>query len=233
MADEADSRPKDVWDKLSILSGFLASVLVPVAVAVVGNWYTTAIRERETAISERDQEIRRDTFDREWVQLALEILRDPDTESNIRRWAVQIISNYAQVPMENEVKDALEGGAVLPEARPVQMTAAQQQIAPDPALLPSATSRVSLMDQLQTRGIEALLARDIEGALAAYDEAYAAWPTFRNVDEIRRALIRAESEASARGQEPDWAGLYRTVAGMDLRGVSPELRKRIGELGGG
>ena len=207
-------------------------MLVPVAVAVVGNWYTTAIRERETAISERDQEIRRDTFDREWVQLALEILRDPDTEPNIRKWAVQIISSYAQVPMEDEVKDAFASGAVLPEASVVQMTA-QQALAPVQTVAPSTTSRVSLMDELQSRGIAALLAQDLPGALVAYDEAYSVWPTFRNVDEIRRALIKAESEAQSRGQEPDWQALYRTLADMDLRGVAPDLRKRISDFAGG
>lgn len=229
MAEGQDKRPKDAWDKLSVLSALLASVLVPISVAVVGNWYTAAIRDREVAISDRDQKIRQATFEREWVQLGLEILRDPDTAPNIRAWGVQIISRYAEVPMEEDVKTALTEGAVLPESTIMQFQAVpgvqQQLLAP----LPSTTSRVQAMDQLQTRGVEALLDRDLEGALAAYDEAYALWPTFRNVDEVRRALI----EASGLPGDPDWASLYGTIGAMDLRGVPPELRTRLTAGDGG
>lgn len=232
MPEVQEKRQKDAWDKLSIFSGFLASVLVPIAVAVVGNWYATAIKEKEAEISARDQKIRQDTFDREWVQLGLEILRDPDTAPNIRKWGVQIVSNYAKVKMEDDVKQAFTAGAVLPEASPAPLTA-QQALPQAQTVLPSATSRVSAMDQLQTRGIEALLARDLEGAIAAYDEAYRLWPTFRNVDEIRRALIAADAEARSRPQGVDWQKLLQTIAKLDLRGVTQEAHDRLSAAGGG
>ena len=41
------SKPKDLWDKLLMLSGFIASVLVPIVVVVVANTYTNAMKESE------------------------------------------------------------------------------------------------------------------------------------------------------------------------------------------
>jgi len=227
-----DKPAKDGWDKLAIFSGFLASVLVPIAVAVVGNWYTTAIKERETEISERDQKIRKDTFDREWVQLGLEILRAPDTKPNIRKWGVQIVSSYASVKMEDEAKAEFADGAILPEASPVSV-AAQQAFSQPQIAVPSTTSRASAMDQLQTRGIEALLNRDLDGAIAAYDEAYQLWPTFRNADEIRGILVKAEKEARSNSQGPDWQQMYKAIVKMDLRGVAKDQRDRLTAAAGG
>ena len=95
--------------------------------------------------------------------------------------------------------------------------------------LSSATARVKKIDELQERGISALLEHDFEDALAAYDAAYSVWPTFRNVDEIRRAII----DASKLPGDPNWQALYREISDMDLRGTSSWLRARLaGESGG-
>ena len=88
---------------------------------------------------------------------------------------------------------------------------------------PSATARLQTIDQLQEQGISALLAKDLKGALNAYDEAYSLWPTFRNVDEIRRAVIDASKQPAG----PNWGQLYRSIAGMDLRGVSQGLQDQL------
>ena len=219
--------PKDAWDKLSIMSGFLASVAVPVVIAVVGNWYTTAIKDRETAISERDQKIRELTFEREWAQLGLSILRDPDTAPNIRTWGVKIVSEYAKVPMEEETREAFAAGAVLPEAAavvPLSSPAEQTGFGADvqTRVVASATSRTNAISELQTQGVRALLDKDLSAAISAYDQAYQLWPTFRNVDEIRRALLQSDKLDG-----PDWPQLYRQIASMDLRGVSEDVRAQV------
>jgi hypothetical protein len=231
MANGQDNRPRDAWGKLSVLSGFLASVLVPIAIAVVGNWYTNAIKDRETTISERDQKIRQETFDREWVQLGLEILRDPDTKPNIRKWGVQIVSHYAEVKMEDDVKDALTAGAVLPEATAVQVPIQQSALQSD-GTVATATSRTRALEQIQNRGVEALLAKDLDGAIAAYNDAYLLWPTFRNVDEIRRALIEAETTARTNPSALDWAKIYKEVEKMDLRGLPADTKQRLTQAAG-
>ncbi len=95
--------------------------------------------------------------------------------------------------------------------------------------LSSATARVKKIDELQERGISALLKRDLEGALAAYDEANSVWPTFRNVDEIHRAIF----DASKLPDGPNWQVLYRKIRDMDLRGTSKDLRDRLAAASGG
>jgi hypothetical protein len=239
MANGDEKRQKDGWDKLSIFSGFLASVAVPVVIAVVGNWYTTAIKQQEVEISNRDQNIRQQAFDREWVQVGLSILRDADTGSNVRAWGVKIVSAYAKVPMEEDTKRALEKGAVLPEAAvlqqafsPMQQSAPIGQVASVPnqgAVAGSTTSRTKAIADLQTQGLQALLAKDLQTAISAYDQAYQLWPTFRNLDEIRRILL--QSDRSPNG--PDWKPLYGRIAKMDLRGVSDDVQNQLKAAAGG
>lgn len=229
MAEQSDRREKDTpgkdnWDKLSVLSGFLAAVFVPIAIAVVGHWYTAAIKDRETAISERDQKIREDIFKREWVQLGLEILRDSDTTPNIRKWGVQIVSHYAAVEMTDEVKEAFAAGDVLPESTVLPLTVQQGLAHQQMVALPSSTSRSSEMDKLQNRAVEALLNQDLDGAIAAYNDAYQLWPTFRNVDEIRRLLME---HAEAAGPLADFPAIYKSILRMDLRGVDRSLLAQL------
>jgi hypothetical protein len=51
MAEEP--RTRDIWDKIPIISGLLAAVAVPVAIAVAGSWYTQANKEQELRISQQ------------------------------------------------------------------------------------------------------------------------------------------------------------------------------------
>lgn len=211
MANSDGRLPKDWWDKLPILSVFLASVAVPVVIAVVGHWYTAAIKDRELKISEQ-------TFNREYVQLGLSILRDPDTASYLRKWGVKIVSEFAPVKMEDDTKVALVDGAVLPEA-------VSSNTQSEGAV--SATSRTKAIGDLQTQGIRALLDKDLSTAILAYDHAYQLWPTFRNVDEIRRALVQADKPG-----ELDWRQLYGRIASMDLRGVSEDVQAQLAAAAG-
>ena len=204
-----DTRPRDIWDKIPIISGLLAAVAVPVAIAAVGSWYTAATKERELRISEQ-------AANKDWVQIGIDILRDPNVAPSIRKWGIKIVSTYGGLPIDDDVKDALVKGAVLPQSSVVQSALTEQS-------LPPATARLKTIDQLQEEGISALLAKDLKGALNAYDEAYSFWPTFRNVDEIRRAIL----DASKRPDGPNWQQLYSSIAGKDLRGVSQGLQDQL------
>ena len=59
-----DSRSRDIWDKIPIISGLLATVAVPIAIGVAGSWYTAATKDRE--------------LNKDWVQIGIDILRDPE-----------------------------------------------------------------------------------------------------------------------------------------------------------
>jgi hypothetical protein len=214
MAEEP--RTRDIWDKIPIISGLLAAVAVPVAIAVVGSWYTQANKEQELKLSQQ-------AANKEWVQIGIDILRDPNVAPSIRKWGIQIVSRYGGIQIDEDVKDALTEGAVLPQS------SVQQAALPADAAMASTTGRVAAIGQLQEKGISALLAKDLDGASAAYDEAYLIWPTFRNVDEIRRAI----HEAAKQPQGANWQQLYRAIAAMDLRGVSSEVQDRLRTAAGG
>ena len=86
---------KDIWDKISTLSVLLASVLVPLVVAVVGNAYTSVLKESENRLK--------------YTELAIGILREKpsaDTQ-DIRSWAVDIINQYSGVPLTLKARQQL------------------------------------------------------------------------------------------------------------------------------
>jgi hypothetical protein len=86
---------KDVWDKISSLSALLASVLVPVVLALVGNAYTNALKESENRAK--------------YTELAINILKDKPTQetNDVRAWAIDVINQYSGVPMSAQVKSQL------------------------------------------------------------------------------------------------------------------------------
>lgn len=92
----------NVWEKLKVISGFIAAVLVPIVVAYTGDIYSSAIKERE--------------LQGKFVELAVGILNeepDPKNEA-IRDWATNIINSYSGVPMGQAVKDELIKKRSLP-----------------------------------------------------------------------------------------------------------------------
>lgn len=212
MADTNDGSKKDAWDKLSSLSGFIAAVLVPIVIAFVGNWYSVALKERETELS-------KETSRREWVQVGLSILRDANTNDDMRKWAFDIINSNSSVKMpQTTEKIFVTQRAVLPAATQTRI---------DPAASP--TDRLATVNDLQTQAISALLKRDLPGALVAYDQAYKTWPTFRNVDEIQTTLHKLASPPSS---DQEWKDLYKKMSAFDLRGVDPGVLAQLKSASG-
>ena len=89
---------KDSWDKLKAGATVFSLIAVPVVLAV-GGW---VIQQRIAEQSTR----------REYVQLALGILRDIPDEKNkdaqsLRDWAISIVDGYAPIKLTQESKDAL------------------------------------------------------------------------------------------------------------------------------
>lgn len=204
---EVDHGPaKDTWDKLSSLSGILAAVLVPIVITVVGNGYSAALKERETELS-------RETSKREWVQVGLSILRDKNSTDDLRKWAFDVINLNSSVGMpQTTEKLFVEQRASLPAV-------SQTRIEPAAA----STDRLALVNDLQSQGMSALLKRDLPNALVAYDQAYKAWPTFRNVDEIQTFLHKLQPPST----DQEWKELYKKILTFDLRGVDPGI---LGQL---
>lgn len=215
MASDGQRGSKDAWDKLSAISGILAAVLVPLALGLAGHWYANAIQERETALKEKE-------FAREWVQLSLDILRDPQAspdQAALRRWAVRVINHYSdsEIHMDETLReDFIEGRTRLPEP-------------PAPG-----ESRARTVERLETDALNALLERDIEGAVAAMQAAWETWPEFRTVQEAL-ALLKQRRESLQPGADAQaWRSLYRDLrAMMDVRGVDAETVRQLREAAEG
>lgn len=209
MASDSPTGSKDAWDKLPALSGLLAAVLVPLALGLAGHWYSNAIQERETALKEKE-------FAREWVQLSLDILRTPQAtpdQEALRRWAVKVINHYSdsEIQMDDTLQqDFVAGRARLPEP-------------PAPG-----ESRARTVEQLETEALNALLARDIDAAIAAMQAAWEAWPEFRTVQEALALLKQRRERLGPEADAQAWRSLYGELrATMDVRGIDPETVERL------
>jgi len=76
-------------------ASLIASVLVPIAVVIIGNMYSSAIKESETSVR--------------YVELAVEILKtNPSNDnSNMREWAVDLINNYSEIEINQQTRAEL------------------------------------------------------------------------------------------------------------------------------
>ncbi|QTF93590.1 hypothetical protein [Halomonas sp. BM-2019] len=208
----SESQVKDTWDKLAVLSGFLAAVFVPLALGLAGHWYTDAIRDRETSLKERE-------FAREWVQLSLEVLREETAEENtvLREWAVDVLNHYSDVEIRivEELREALvEGRARFPDS-PLHVS------------VPVDVSRFSRMIQLQEFALDALLQRDVDTAMHHLGQAHELWHDFRTIWEVLSLLRRTRGDLD-REDDAAWTGLYSSLQNQwDLRDIDPRLREQL------
>ena len=88
---------KDTWDKIAVLGTVLAGLLIPLAIAVVGNAVSRSIKESENQVK--------------YLEMATSILREspkPETAA-LRGWAVDLISNYSKdVPLSTAAQAELK-----------------------------------------------------------------------------------------------------------------------------
>lgn len=76
---------KDIWDKMQASAALIASIFVPLAVAIVGNSYSHATKEAENRLR--------------YVEISIGILQsEPNRETAaLREWAVQVLDSQATV----------------------------------------------------------------------------------------------------------------------------------------
>lgn len=83
------------WQKAQVIAVVMASLAVPVILAVIGNSYATAQKEAERNVR--------------YVELAVEILRTPPSKQpkQMRTWAVQILDRFSPVTLPPPAKESL------------------------------------------------------------------------------------------------------------------------------
>ena len=92
---------------IQVIGALVASIAIPLVIALIGHWYTDALKERELRIR--------------YVELAISILNhEPkDHTREIRNWAIEIVNEHSSVKMSSDtivqlqnrqlIEDALDG----------------------------------------------------------------------------------------------------------------------------
>lgn len=144
---------------------------------------------------------------------------------------------------QREAADASDGAAPAPElsadidtklstlernlSREIAQVQGVQQAAPAARAEDQRTARLTPMAaDAERRGFEALVAGDVDAAIAAFDEARGIWPEYHNVAEIGRAL-RNRRDRLADPQSPAWSELYRDILTRYSWGLPTDLRDAI------
>lgn len=90
---KTDSNPESWVDKIEKISKLLAIVAIPVIVALAGNWIQASIEKGKVS--------------KDYVSLAVEILRDTNSTDPLKDWAVKVMESNSPVPFTVELKEKI------------------------------------------------------------------------------------------------------------------------------
>jgi len=93
------------WEKVRIISIVIGSVLVPVALVIVGYFVSNALKEKETRV--------------QYVDIATNILKEEPSEANkqLRTWAIDILDKYAPIRFSEEALKELDTRVIITPTR--------------------------------------------------------------------------------------------------------------------
>ena len=82
-------------ERIKTVGSLIASIAIPLVVALIGHWYTSAIKQNEIGLR--------------YVELSVTILsQKPETHTTeIRAWAIDTINEYSIVKMSTAARDQL------------------------------------------------------------------------------------------------------------------------------
>lgn len=135
----------DAWQKLDIASKVFAAILVPLAVAYVGNQVAVANKQRDS--------------ETKFVEIAAAILsKDPTANktpesTKLRAWALEIINKYSGVPMLPDTQTAVIEKEPFPKLGTRPPEAAEQDPAGTWGVVLGATPRLSEARQISTENV--------------------------------------------------------------------------------
>ncbi|MGF1733679.1 hypothetical protein [Photobacterium kasasachensis] len=91
------------------------------------------------------------------------------------------------------------------------------------------TSRLEKVERLERAGFEALLKRDVEGAIKQFSSAERLWPEFHNVSEIKRLLVEKKSHLIETDNDSAWNATIRTILEKYSWGMPSDIRALLNE----
>lgn len=119
-------------------------------------------------------------------------------------------------------------GRAVQEIRQLDESAAARTPAEQAPIEQASTESRNEAKELERQGFEALIDRDVERALTAFDRAFRLWPEYHNVDEIR-SLLRSAEDRLQDPSSPTWNGVYRRILTKHSWGMSKEHRAALRE----
>lgn len=216
MSEQIVSRNEKIsnWETIERISKTLSIVAIPIVLGF-GSWII-------------QQRLQNQTINRDYVQLAVSILKEPqgpNPDRQMRDWAVKLLNENSPTKFNQEVAQQLtSGNAKLPENFSVT-----QSVAP---VVDSSGSPHSEAANLERKGFDAIVAKDAETALEAFTKAETLWPNYHNLSEIKMLLEanRAALTAASRdGKSEPWSSFYRTLISKHSYGMPPDIKKALTE----
>jgi len=91
-ADDADRS----FRKTEVVTGAVAKILIPLLIALVGWWYSSAIKQQEIGAT--------------FVQLSIDILEEPpdDRPPGLTEWAMDVVDEYSGVRLGPQAREELK-----------------------------------------------------------------------------------------------------------------------------
>ena len=208
---QTQAQQKSFWDTAEKISKTLSIAAIPIVLAI-GGWL---IQKRL-----QDQTLRRD-----YVQLAVTVLKEPASSQDMKNWAVNLLSVNSPVPFNQQIQTDLSNGTIqIPEK--FEVTPA--------TIVPAVNTSANSGDagDWESKGFEALFNRDADTALEAFKNAEKKSPTFHSVAELRKLLEEKRGElnvAPKEGPSEVWKNLYRTVQDKYSWKLSAEIKSMLAE----
>lgn len=132
LINRSETKELDKWSKIERISRILSVAAIPVVLAI-GGWIVQNQIQNQTAIVQ--QQLQNQTVSKDYVQLAVSILREPDQSKvrpELRGWAVDLLNAYSAIKLNEDIAKQLKSGQIaLP---PLETFAAVPSSMPAPEL---------------------------------------------------------------------------------------------------
>lgn len=104
LINRSENKELDKWGKVERISKILSIAAIPLVLAITG-WIMQNQIQHQGAILQ--QQLQNQTVSRDYVQLAVSILKEPDqTKVNpeLRDWAAELLNAYSAVKFSSQTK---------------------------------------------------------------------------------------------------------------------------------
>jgi hypothetical protein len=210
---QSDEPRRNFWETAEKISKTFSIAAIPVVLAI-GGWM----------IQRRLQD---QTLQRDYVQLAVTVLKEPASSQDMKDWAVSLLAKNSPVPFAQSIQVNLSNGNIqLP---------AKFEVAPAAAAAPPVETTASGGDSAgdwELKGFDALFSRDADSALEAFKNAEKKSSTYHSVKEIRELLESKKAELNAapkEGPSPAWNAVYSTVLKKYSWRLLPEIKSTLAD----